>query len=77
MGRDSRPLVTDICVPDRVQKEDPYCYWMDMTMLTFAGIERNKAEWRDLFASVGLDLVKFWKAVIGIQAVMEGRLRMT
>lgn len=77
MGRDSRLLVADICVPDRVQKEDPYCYWMDLTMLTFAGKERNEAEWRGLFASVGLDLVKVWKAAIGTQAVMEGRLRMT
>lgn len=75
MGPDSRLLIADVLLPDRVQKEDLYCYWMDLMMLTFAGKERSEADWRQLFESVGLELVKVWKASVGTQAVMEGRLR--
>ena len=44
-------------------------------MLTFAGKERSEADWRALFESVGLKLVKVWRAEVGTQAVMEGRLK--
>lgn len=75
MAPDSRLLVADMVIPDRVQKEDLYCYWMDLTMLTIAGKERSEADWSALFESVGLELVKVWKAEVGTQAVMEGRLK--
>ena len=75
MGPDSRLLIAEVLVPDRVQKEELYCYWMDLTVLTFAGRERSEADWRDLFESVGLALVKVWRAEVGTQAVVEGRLR--
>ena len=75
MGPDSRLLIADIVVPDRVQNVDTYCYYMDLTVMTFAGKERSEADWRILFDRLGLELVKIWKAEVGIQAVIEGRLR--
>lgn len=75
MAPDSRLLIGDTVMPDRVQREDLYCYWMDMTMLTFAGKERSEADWRELFESVGLNLVKVWKAPVGTFNMMEGRLK--
>jgi hypothetical protein len=77
MAPDSRLLIGDTVMPDRVQREDLYCYWMDMTMLTFAGMERSEADWRELFESVGLNLVKVWKAPVGTFNMMEGRLKST
>ena len=58
MAPDSKLLVAGAVVPDRVHKEDLYCYWMDLTMLTFAGKERSERDWRTLFESVGLELVE-------------------
>lgn len=75
MAPDSRLLIADVLIPDQVQKEDLYCYWKDLTMLTFAGRERSGADWRTLFESVGLVVVKVWRAEVGTQAVVEGRLR--
>ncbi len=73
MGPDSKLSIADVLLPDRVQKEDLYGYWMDSMMLTFAGRERSEADGRQLFESMGLELVKVWKASVGTQAVMEGR----
>lgn len=75
MAPDSKLLIADVLIPDRVQKEELYCYWLDLAMLTFAGKERSEADWRALFESVGLKLVKVWRAEVGTQAVMEGRLK--
>ena len=75
MGPDSRLLIADTVIPDRVQREDLYCYWMDLIMLTFAGKERSEADWRELFESVGLDLVKVWKESVGTFNTLEGRLK--
>ena len=75
MGPDSRLLIADTVIPDHVQREELYCHWMDMSMLTFAGKERSKADWRELFESVGLDLVKGWKESVGTFNTMEGQLK--
>ena len=37
MAPDSKLLIAENLIPDRVQKEDLYCYWIDLTMFTFAG----------------------------------------
>ena len=75
MAPDSKVLVADVLVPDRVQKKDLYCYWMDLTILTFAGKERSERDWRELFEGVALELVRVWRAESGTQSVMEGRLK--
>lgn len=73
MGPDSIILVAELAMPDRIQMEDTYAYWMDMTMFTFGGKERSRTDWKKLFDSAGLELVKVWKAPVGTQAVMEGK----
>lgn len=49
---------------------------MDLTMMAVFGTgSRAEAKWRDLFESVGLELVKTWAPSIGGQCLMEVVLR--
>lgn len=73
MAEDSILLIADMVVPDKVQRDDTYVYWMDLTMFMFAGKERSAADWRKLFEGSGLELVKIWEAAMGTQCVIEGR----
>lgn len=73
MDTESVLLISEIVVPDRVQTEDTYVYWMDLTMLMFAGKERSAKDWHQLLDMSGLELVKIWESTIGTQCVVEGR----
>jgi hypothetical protein len=64
-------------VPERVQREDTYVYWMDLVMFMFAGKERNLSTWKRVFDEAGLELVKVWEPKIGTQGVIEVRKRTT
>lgn len=77
MTDESKILIVDLLIPERVQMEETFCYWMDLTMMMFAGKERTEPDWRRLFEASGLKLVKIWQAEIGQQAVMEGRKKRT
>ena len=48
---------------------------MDVTTIMFAGKERSETDWRELFESVGLDLVKIWKTEVGAFSKVVGRLK--
>jgi len=73
MADDSILLIAEMVVPKMVQREDCYVYWMDLTMMMFAGGERSEADWRRLFDQSGLELVKIWPSAVGTQCVIEGK----
>lgn len=75
MADDSRVLVADTVVPDRVQLEDNYVYTLDVWMMMFGGCERTLADWSALFENAGLELVRVWRKEGTAQAVVEGRKR--
>ena len=52
---------------------------MDLTMITFAGVERTKKQWRELLEGAGLTVIKIEGSKMGslsldgtIEAVLRG-----
>ncbi|TIA10650.1 S-adenosyl-L-methionine-dependent methyltransferase [Aureobasidium pullulans] len=76
MDEHSKLLIAEAVVPDRVDMRDPSVYWMDLVMFTFSGKERTAAQWKDLFESAGLELVKIWSMEMNTHSVLEGRKNM-
>lgn len=76
MGPDSRLIVSDMIVPDRVDVGgDKVLYWLDFSLLTISGKERTLADFNAIFDEVGLELVKIYKADVGATAMLETRLK--
>lgn len=73
MADDSRVLIAEILIPDRVQDEDSYAYTVDISMMMFAGQERTRRDWEELFGAVGLELVNIWTKEGTAQSVVEAR----
>jgi hypothetical protein len=49
---------------------------MDILMwLHTAGLERTVSQWKNLFDTVGLDLVQIWSSSRGNESVLEARVR--
>lgn len=61
MAKDSRVLVSDMCMPDPVGLQDAGAIWMDLMMLTIGGKERTRTDWENLAELSGLKLVKIWQ----------------
>ncbi|KAL1884641.1 hypothetical protein Plec18167_002233 [Paecilomyces lecythidis] len=79
MAPDSRVLIGEMVVPEYGSErpggvEDMAPYWMDHAMFTFGGRERTETDWKKLFASAGLKLVKIWRSQAGSQTILEARL---
>lgn len=79
MAPDSRVLIGEMVVPEYGSErpgnvEDMACYWMDHAMFTFGGRERTESDWKKLFESAGLRLVKVWRSKAGSQTVLEAKL---
>ena len=71
-GRDdSRILVAEPILP--ALAPTPFKAMMDVQMIRFEGRVRKERQWRELFRSVGLDLVNIWPGN-GYDSVMELRL---
>lgn len=60
MARDTRVLISDMCMPDPVSLQDAGAIWMDLMMLTIGGKERTYKDWENLAEMSGLKLVKIW-----------------
>ncbi|KAI9151562.1 O-methyltransferase hmp5 [Paramyrothecium foliicola] len=76
MGPDSRLIISDMLIPDRVEMNgDKTLYWLDLSLLTISGRERNLADFQNLFEQVGLELVKIYKSGMGHTAMLETRLK--
>ena len=61
MAKDSRVLISDMCVPDPVGPQDAGAIWLDLMMLTIGGKERTHKDWEKLAEMSGLRLVKIWQ----------------
>jgi hypothetical protein len=60
MAKDTRVLISDMCMPDPVSFQDAGAIWMDLMMLTIGGKERTHTDWENLAKMSGLKLVKIW-----------------
>ncbi|EGS20257.1 O-methyltransferase-like protein [Thermochaetoides thermophila DSM 1495] len=78
MGPDSRLIVCEMLVPDKVEVGAPMdVHWMNFSMLMLGGKERRLAEFEDIFEQAGLEIAGVWRAKAGYCAMIEGRLRRT
>ncbi|CAD6441814.1 a6501562-32d9-45ef-8918-99501dca2429 [Sclerotinia trifoliorum] len=75
-GPDSRLVIGDMLLPDRVTVGGPWtAYWIDLALLTICGKLRSLREWNGIFEEVGLELVEIYKADDGQTVMLETRLR--
>jgi hypothetical protein len=76
MGPDSRLIVCDMLVPEKVEpgklKE---LYWLDLNLMSISGKEKTLDEFKQMFDAVGLELVKVWPSEIGATVQLETRLK--
>ncbi|KAK4251751.1 hypothetical protein C7999DRAFT_27829 [Corynascus novoguineensis] len=76
MGPDSRLIVCDMLVPEKVEpgrlKE---LYWLDLNLMSISGKEKTLEEFHEMFDAVGLELVKVWPSQIGATVQLETRLK--
>lgn len=76
MGRDSRLLIADFVVPERVNQGDDFMiHWMNLSMLMLTGKEKTNAEFERILEPSGLELLKVWPITVGAQSVVEARLK--
>lgn len=76
MGPDSRLIICDMLVPERVEIGGPMeLYWLDFSLMTISGREKTLKEFNDMFEEVGLELVKVYPSAIGKTAMLETRLK--
>lgn len=75
MAPDSRLIVCDMLVPDRVKAGGPMTlYWLDFSLLAIGGKERSLGEFENIFSEVGLELVKVYESQGSNIAMLETRL---
>jgi len=76
MGPDSRLIVSDMLVPERVEVGGAIdLYWLDFSLLCISGKERTMAEFRRIFDEAGLELVKVYESAVGRTIMLETRLK--
>ena len=64
----SRILIAESILPK--MNPPPFQAMMDVAMIRFEGRGRKERQWRELFASVGLEVVKIWPGR-GYDSIME------
>jgi len=76
MGPDSRLIICDMLVPERVEVGGPMeLYWLDFSLLTISGREKTFTEFKQIFEEVGLELVEVYPSSVGKTAMLETRLK--
>jgi len=69
MKPDGKVLVVEIVVP--AGNDPSFAKWMDLMMVTYGGKERSEKQYRQLFATAGLQLTRIVPTKAGI-SVIEG-----
>ncbi|EGX88469.1 O-methyltransferase, putative [Cordyceps militaris CM01] len=76
MAPDSRLVICDMLVPDRVQVHGPMTlYWLDFSLLTIGGKERSRSEFEDVCAQAGLEIVDIYPSAGDNTVMLETRLK--
>ena len=75
MGPDSRLIVCDMLVPNGIDMNSKPLYWLDFNLMAITGKEKTLAEFKEMFDTVGLELVKVWPSAIGATVHLETRLK--
>jgi hypothetical protein len=76
MGPDSRLIVCDQLVPDKVEVHENYdLYWLDLALLCMTGQEKKRAAFEEIFDAAGLELVKIYPSAYGKTVMLEARLK--
>ncbi|SPO07375.1 related to O-methyltransferase B [Cephalotrichum gorgonifer] len=76
MGPDSRLLICDMLVPERVEVGGAVdLYWLDFSLLTISGKERTMEEFKDITDQAGLEIVAVHPSGLGRTIMVETRLK--
>lgn len=76
MGLDSRLIICDMLVPDRVEIGGPMTlYWLDFSLLAIGGKERSRDNFIYILDEAGLELVKIYPSKGDHTVMLETRLR--
>lgn len=76
MGPDSRMIICDMLVPEKVEVWGPHeLYWLDWSLMCLGGKEKTLAEFKDILDQAGLELVQIYPSGMGATAMVEARLK--
>jgi hypothetical protein len=75
MSSDSRVLICDMVLPQRVGEADFPAAVLDQAVMTMGGKERTEAGFKGLFDGAGIELVQVWRVPGVPGACVEGRLK--
>lgn len=75
MSHDSRVLVCELVLPQRVGEADLGAAVLDQWVMSIGGKERTEEGFRKIFEGAGLELVKVWRVPGVTGACVEGRLQ--
>lgn len=75
MGPESRVLICDMVIPQRVGEADFASAVLDQCVMAMGGKERTEKGFGSLFEQAGLELVKVWRVPGVPGACVEGRLK--
>ncbi|KAK1780272.1 hypothetical protein QBC45DRAFT_431795 [Copromyces sp. CBS 386.78] len=75
MSHDSRVLVCELVLPQRVGEADLGAAVLDQCVMSIGGKERTEEGFRNIFEAAGLELVKVWRVPGVTGACVEGRLK--
>lgn len=75
MAPDSRVLICDMVLPQRVSEADFPAAVLDQAVMTMGGKERTEQGFRTLFEGAGMELVHVWRVPGVPGACVEGRLK--
>ncbi|KAM7223397.1 Sterigmatocystin 8-O-methyltransferase [Rhypophila decipiens] len=76
MGPDSRLIVCDMLVPEKVEADGPKeLYWLDFSLMLIGGKEKTLREFEGIFDAAGLELVKVYPSGFGATVHLETRLK--
>ncbi len=76
MGPDSRVIVCDMLVPEKVDVGGPdEIYVLDFALMCVGGKERTISEFHQIFDEAGLELVKVYPSGIGATVMVEAKLK--
>ncbi|KAL5614136.1 hypothetical protein FOVSG1_003199 [Fusarium oxysporum f. sp. vasinfectum] len=76
MGPESRLIINEMLVPDRVTVGDQQmAYLFDIILLAMSGRERSLSEYRRIFGGIGLELLKEHRSEGSQTIMLETRLK--